>query len=85
MTPKEKEIDMNAKDFLASKGITQQMIADKLGCTRSNVSIWFSGKQAPSVDNVTRITDALNELGANVTYDEVFKVLWTSRQERKGA
>jgi transcriptional regulator with XRE-family HTH domain len=85
MTPKEKEIDMNAKDFLASKGITQQMIADKLGCTRSNVSIWFSGKYAPSVDNVTRLTDALNELGANVTYEEVFKALWQSRQERKGA
>jgi transcriptional regulator with XRE-family HTH domain len=76
---------MNAKDFLASKGITQQMLSEKLGCTRANVSIWFSGKQAPSVDNVARITDALNELGANVTYDEVFKVLWTSRQERKGS
>lgn len=74
---------MNAKDFLTSKGITQEQVAKKLGCTRSNVSIWFSGKQAPSVDNVTRITEALNELGANTTYEEVFKVLWLTRQERK--
>lgn len=74
---------MNAKDFLASKGITQEQLAQKLGCTRSNVSVWFSGKSAPSVDNVTRITDALNELGANTTYDEVFNALWLARQKRK--
>ena len=74
---------MNAKDFLTSKGITQEQVAKKLGCTRANVSIWFSGKSAPSVDNVTRITEALNELGANTTYEEVFKVLWLTRQERK--
>jgi hypothetical protein len=39
----------------------------------------------PKLDIVERITSALNELGANVTFDEVFKAFMTSHQERKGA
>ena len=74
---------MNATDFLKLKGITQQQLAKQLNCTRANVSVWFSGKASPSVDNVLRITNALNKLGADTCYNDVFNALWQSRQERK--
>jgi transcriptional regulator with XRE-family HTH domain len=76
---------MNAKDFLASKGLKPKQLAKQLDCTRANVSIWISGKIMPKVDTLTRIMNALNELGANVSYDEVHKAFWNSHQERKGA
>ena len=74
---------MNAADFLASKGLTQEQLAKQLNCTRANVSVWFSGKASPSVDNVLRITNALNSLGADTCYNEVFQALWQTRCERK--
>lgn len=74
---------MNAADFLASKRLTQMMVAKKLGCTRANVSLWFSGETSPNVATIERLTNALNDLGADTNYTEVFNALWQTRQERK--
>ena len=75
---------MNAADFLKSKGITQQDIADQLGCTRANVNMWFCGDSSPTVASIERITEAMNALAANTCYEEVFKALYETRKEREG-
>ena len=72
---------MNGAEFLKSKGITQAQLAQAYKCRINNVNIWFSGSHSPTVRTITRLTDTLNELGANTTYNEVFNVLFQSRKE----
>lgn len=72
---------MNGADFLKSKGITQAQVARELNCRRNNVSIWFCGSQSPRVDSLIKLTDALNKLGADTNYNEVFRVITQSRKE----
>lgn len=72
---------MNGADFLKSKGITQTKLAEEMQCTVSNVSLWFSGTVAARVDSIEKITKALNALGAEVTYVEVFSALMQSHEE----
>ena len=72
---------MNFKEFLVSKAISAEQLAEKLGCSRANVSVWVSGKSAPNINNVTRITDALNDLGAKTSYIEVFQSLLQTKRE----
>jgi transcriptional regulator with XRE-family HTH domain len=75
---------MNATDFLASKGIKVEQVAEQLGCTHQNVRSWITGSSTASITSVERLTNALNALGANTNYTEVFNALWQTRQERKG-
>jgi len=42
------------------KGITQDMIAEKTGFTRNNVSRMLSGRYSPSLDNFMRLCEAIN-------------------------
>lgn len=74
---------MNAADFLKSKGLTPGAVAQQLGCSPQNVSYWLSGKTSPNVSTIEKLTGALNDLGANTDYAEVFAVLRQTRQERK--
>ena len=74
---------MNAMDFLKMKGLTTSDVAEQLGCSKQNVSLWLSGKTSPNVSTIERLTAALNALGAKTDYAEVFTVLRQSRQERK--
>lgn len=74
---------MNAVDFLKSKGLTQTQIAQELDCTVANVSLWFSGAASPTVKSIERVTDAMNKLGADVTYIEVFSAFLKAREEYK--
>ena len=72
---------MNGADFLKSKRITQSRLAEELKCARQNVNLWFGGKSSPSVATIERITNALNNLGAGTSYEEVFTALMNSRNE----
>lgn len=74
---------MNGAEFLKSKGITQAQLARVLNCRRNNVNIWFLGSHAPRVETIARLTGALNELGADTEYSEVYKVLKQSQKEYK--
>lgn len=74
---------MNGSDFLKLKKITQTMLAKELNCTVANVSLWFSGTTSPKIESVENITKALNALGANTNYVEVFTVLQETRKEYK--
>lgn len=76
---------MNGADFLKSKGISQRRLAKQMGCTLQNVNLWFNGTSSPTVSSIERITAALNTLGADVTYVEVFSALMKSREDKKEA
>ena len=74
---------MNGAEFLKSKGITQADLARQLNCERNNVNIWFCGSHSPKVSTIVKLVTALNELGANTDYNEVYNALQKSREEYK--
>lgn len=46
-------------DQAREKGITQEVIAQRTGFTRNNVSRMLSGKYSPSLDNFLRLSEAV--------------------------
>ena len=57
-----------------SIGITQHQLAMQLGCRQSRISNYEVGNRMTSLANARKITDALNQLGASVTLDDVFPI-----------
>lgn len=47
------------KEILASKGIKQTFIAQKLGVSVVTVSNWVKGKTAPNEKNLKRLSELL--------------------------
>lgn len=43
----------------AAADMTQQQLAEKMGCTQKDVSRWESNTRAPTVDTLLRLSDAL--------------------------
>lgn len=41
-------------------GLTQQQLADKIGCTQKDISRWETGVRKPKVDKLMLIAVALN-------------------------
>lgn len=72
---------MNGIEFLNSVNVSQAMLSRRMGCSRQNVTVWFTGKKACSARSIEKITEALNELGVKVTQPYIYGVLLASRQE----
>jgi predicted transcriptional regulator len=64
MTHKEKSKQalQNLGGLASRHGLTHQQIADKIGIHRPTVSNLFAGKFHPTLDNVFRVLNAVNEL-----------------------
>lgn len=43
-------------------GVTQSMIAKKMGVSRQQVGLWFTGANMPNANNIIKLADALTEL-----------------------
>lgn len=48
--------------FMAHKALTPKMLADKLGVQRSGIGHILSGRNKPSLDFITRLTEAYPEV-----------------------
>lgn len=75
---------------LKELGITQQLVATKMGVTRQQVGLWFTGANMPSAKNVIRLADALTALtGKKYSPAKVFTRLTelnkNSQKAKKGA
>lgn len=51
----------NLKLALATKGISQKVLADKLGTTQATVSRWVNGENEPAFELLLEICDILDE------------------------
>lgn len=54
------------KELRKSAGITQEMLATKLGIKRSTIAMWETGKSKPRTDDLYLLAEVLN-----VTVDKV--------------
>lgn len=54
------------KELRKSAGITQAMLATKLGIKRSTIAMWETGKSKPRTDDLYLLAEVLN-----VTVDKV--------------
>ena len=50
-------LSANLKRLRNDAGLSQQAMADSIGCTQSALSMWENGTRVPSVDAVCRIAD----------------------------
>lgn len=50
----------NLKYLRVKKGLSQDKLAKMIGKDRSSIAYWELGKSEPSIDNVIKISDALN-------------------------
>lgn len=57
----------NVKKLRKSKGLSQSELADKLGVSRTTVTMWESGGQNPRAETVVQLANAL---GCSI--DELF-------------
>ncbi len=48
------------KELRKSAGITQQMLATKLGIKRSTIAMWETGKSKPRTDDLYMLAEVLN-------------------------
>lgn len=56
------------KELRTKTGLTQQELADKLGCARSAVASWESGKRTPNKATADKLADFFN-----VSINELFE------------
>ena len=54
------EFNEKLQQLRKEKGLTQKQLADNLGVDPSAVSLWESGKTAPTVANLMKIAVILN-------------------------
>lgn len=76
---------MNFQEFIRSKGITQTQLADAMGCSRANISLWGTGEVFPTPTSIENIIKGFAVKGITVTYDELFQALLQTKRERKEA
>ncbi|NBI40190.1 helix-turn-helix domain-containing protein [[Haemophilus] felis] len=55
-------------------GITQSQLGKMVGFRQSRIANYELNTRKPSLNDARRIVKALNELGANVSLDDVFPV-----------
>lgn len=48
------------KELRKSAGITQQMLATKLGIKRSTIAMWETGKSKPRTDDLYMLAEVFN-------------------------
>ena len=48
---------MNFKKFIRSKGLTQEKLADAMGCGRANISLWATGEVFPTPTSINNIVE----------------------------
>jgi transcriptional regulator with XRE-family HTH domain len=76
---------MNFKKFIRSKGLTQEKLADAMGCGRANISLWATGEVFPTPTSINNIVEGFAKLGIKTTYDEVFATLLITEKEKESA
>ena len=55
-----------------SIGITQSQLCKAIGWRQSRLSNYETGARQVSTENAKKITQALNEFGASVNFEQVF-------------
>ena len=53
------EHTINLKYIMQQKGIKQQELADKIGCSRQEISDWSTGRRTPVLGRIHMLADAL--------------------------
>ena len=48
---------MQFSDIRSSNGFTQQHLADKVGVRQSTVAMWETGKSAPSMEHLIKLSE----------------------------
>ena len=57
----------NVKELRKSNGLSQKELANKLGVSRTTVTMWEAGGQCPRPETIVRLADALS-----CSIDELF-------------
>ena len=56
----QKMFSQNLQKLRASKNISQEQLADKIGVSRQSVSAWESGKSSPELEKLVAISNLFN-------------------------
>lgn len=70
--PSNEEIRKFVKDARASMGLTQPQLAEKLSCTKANVSAWENGRHQPSYSQMLWMSE---QSGVPLPHDKLGKLL----------
>lgn len=62
----------NIKKLLKSISKSQEVLAKEIGISQGAVNHYANGNRKPSYEMAWKIVQALNELGAACSFDEVF-------------
>lgn len=62
----------NIKKCLSKVGITQDAFGKKVGISQSALNHYANGKRTANTEMAWRIVNAFNELGAGLSFDDVF-------------
>lgn len=60
------------KDIRTTIGVTQETLGKKLGVSQGAMNHYENGNREISLSLARKIVNALNELGAQCTFDDVF-------------
>lgn len=62
----------NINTILKSIKKSQEDLAKKVGCSQGSINHYANGNRTPSYEMAWKVVDALNSLGANCTFYDVF-------------
>ena len=63
-------MDLRIKEFMSERNVTSAWLANKVGISKVAVSNIVTGKSSPSLDNIIKIADVLNESIAELIGEE---------------
>lgn len=66
----------------AMLGLTQQALADRLGCTQGNVSFYEKGQMVPP-NVAAKLIGVAQDLGHELSFNDVYAPLMPRRRTRK--
>ncbi|WP_270944367.1 helix-turn-helix transcriptional regulator [Vibrio parahaemolyticus] len=62
----------NIKQIRMSLGISQDALAAEIGVTQGAIAHFEAGKRTPNINMCWKIVEALNHLGAQCSFENVF-------------
>lgn len=72
---------MTMNEYAKSRGLTVQLIAQKLGMSRQAISRYGADEYHPTVTTLEKLARAMTELGASTTVVDLVAALYEKKEQ----
>lgn len=74
---------MTIAEYINSRGLTVRIVAQKLRITKQAISDYDTQKNGPTLKTLTKLANAMTELGAKTEIVDLIRTLESHRNSKK--